>query len=859
MAPARRQDEREHSSDVATSSIRRMVGAAIVADSGRRMSTLPIALLAFAAGATLLQWQAKLPQVAPWFAASAALAFLAVASNALVRRSQARSRCAGRAVTFVHGTMVAAAAATLGFGHAAWRAETRLADQLPPAWEGVDIALVGIVDDLPRASPRGTRFAFAVERIETPGAIVPPRLSLAWYAVQAKDGTSVSPPPVRAGERWRMVVRLKRPHGTVNPDGFDIEAWLLENNLRATGYVRGDGSNSRLDRFAGRPSDYVERARERVRSRILAALPHAPYAGVIVALAIGDQRAIPERQWRVFNRTGITHLISISGLHVTVFAALAGALAYALARRSVRLTTRVPARKLAAAVGVAAAAAYVLLAGSQVPAQRTLLMLAVAALGLWLARPGTAAMVWLWALAAVVAWDPWAGVTPGFWLSFGSVGLLLYAHAGRLRSPPAVTRRARIRRALRLATRTQLLVTIGLVPLTLALFQQVSAISPLANALAIPVVTFAVVPLALAGILLPLDALWQAAHTIFAMLMAPLLWLAQLPGAVWQQHAPPGWAVVAALVGVAWLAAPRGVPGRALGALWFLPLFVVAPPRPAAGTFRMTVLDVGQGLAVVVETHRHALLYDTGPRYTDDADAGGRIVAPFLRAAGITRLGGLVVSHRDSDHSGGAATLLHTVPVDWLLSSLSGDHELPGDWSAMDALRLRCVAGQRWDWDGVHFTVLHPPAAYYDNPLLKANDLSCVLRVDSGFGSALLTGDIEARSETELLRNAGTLKADVLLVPHHGSRTSSTAPFIAAVAAPVAVFTPGYRNRFGHPRPDVVARYAATGAQLRRTDLDGAVAFEFAPGAPPGPRAWREQDRRYWRDAPVREANSPPD
>ncbi len=169
------------------------------------------------------------------------------------------------------------------------------------------------------------------------------------------------------------------------------------------------------------------------------------------------------------------------------------------------------------------------------------------------------------------------------------------------------------------------------------------------------------------------------------------------------------------------------------------------------------------------------------------------------------------------------------------------------------------MAGQRWDWDGVHFTVLHPPAAYYDNPALKSNDLSCVLRVDSGFGSALLTGDIEARSETELLRGAATLKADVLLVPHHGSRTSSTAPFIAAVAAPVAVFTPGYRNRFGHPRPDVVARYAATGAQLRRTDLDGAVAFEFAPGAPPGPRAWREQDRRYWRDAPVREANSPPD
>ena len=680
------------------------------------MPALPVALLAFASGATLLRWQPLLPSIMPWCAGGGAAAVAAVTVLWFVRRRRAAGLTPARSLRIVAALLAGAAAGALGFGYAAWRAQMRLADQLPPAWEGVDIALVGVVDELPQLSPRGTRFAFAVERIDTPGAVTPARLSLAWYAELKKDGTSELAPRLSAGERWRLVVRLKRPHGNVNPHGFDIEAWLLENNLRATGYVRNDERNARLDAFAGRPSDWIERARERVRARILAALPDAEYAGVIVALTIGDQRAIPEPQWRVFSRTGITHLISISGLHVTVFAALAGAVAYAVARRRIWLTTRVPARKVAALVGVTAAAAYVLLAGSQVPAQRTLLMLAVAALGLWLARPGTAAVIWLWALAMVVAWDPWAGVTPGFWLSFGSVGLLLYAHVGRLPSPPATSRRARIGHGLRVAARTQALITVGLVPLTLALFQQVSLISPLANAVAIPVITFAVVPLALTGIVLPLDVLWQGAHALFATMMMPLQWLAQFPGAVWQQHAPSGWAVAAALVGVVWLAAPRGIPGRALAGVWFLPLFVLMPSRPDPGTFRMTVLDVGQGLAVVVQTHRHTLLYDTGPRYTDDADAGGRIVAPFLRAAGVARLGAMIVSHQDSDHSGGAATLLQTVPVDWLLSSLPYDHDLLAEWVAEDGAAARCVAGQRWEWDGVRFTVLHPPDSFYGRP-----------------------------------------------------------------------------------------------------------------------------------------------
>jgi len=842
-----------------------------------RPSALPCALLAFAAGVVLLQWQPELPAVVPWIAAAALVGGAACALHAraggtaliatpLALRaiapggSHSSSGRPGALIGIGTAALVALAAGVLGFGYAAWRAEARLADALPADREGEDVAVVGVIDELPQPSDRGTRFAFAVERIETAGAVVPARLSLAWYAQWQKGGPTDRVPAIAAGERWRLVVRLKRPHGTVNPHGFDIEAWLLENGLRATGYVRAGDHNARLDAFAGRATDYVQRAREGIRARILAALPDAPYAGVIVALTIGEQRAIAEPQWRVFNRTGIAHLISISGLHVTVFAALAGGLAHALARRSVALTTRVPARKVAAGVGVAFAAAYVLLAGAQVPAVRTLLMLGVAAIGLVVARPGSASVVWLWALAAVLVWDPWAGLTPGFWLSFGAVGVLLYAGAGRLSSPPPASRVARIARALRAAVRTQAVVTVALVPGTLALFQQVSLVSPLANALAIPVVTFAVVPLALAAIVLPVDALWVAAHAAFAVLMLPLDALAAAPAAAWQQHAPPAWAVAAALAGTLWLAAPRGVPGRALGCVALVPLFVVRPAPPAPGTFRMTVLDVGQGLAVVVQTHRHALLYDTGPRYTEEADAGGRIVAPFLRAAGVARLGAMIVTHQDSDHSGGAQSLLQTVPVDWLASSLPADSPILARRAAEGAAALRCEAGQRWSWDGVHFAMLQPTAAHYAMPRLKPNDLSCVVRIESAHGSVLLTGDLEARGEQELVRrDPAALRADVLLVPHHGSRTSSTPAFIAAVDPSVAVYTPGYRNRFGHPRPEVVARYADAGIRAYRTDHDGALSFLFAPDAPREPRAEREHDRRYWREPPARTVVTPLD
>jgi competence protein ComEC len=802
-------------------------------------SPVILSAAAFACGIVALQNFAALPAHSLVLAAIAAVA-LGCAGSLAKRRVSVAARCAASCA-------LCSAAALLGFAYAAWRAEARLADALPLQWESVDVTVVGIVDELPQVlAGRGVRFAFAVEDTPTPGATVPARISLAWPTGHGGAEVAAAAPEVHAGERWRFVVRLKRPHGNVNPAGFDLEAWLLERNLRATGYVRAHPANARIAAFAGRPADHVNRAREAVRTRIFAALPARPYAGVLVALAIGDQRSIPEPQWSTFNRTGVAHLVSISGLHVTVFATVAAALAFALARHCVRVTARMPARKLAAAAGVLFAFAYVQLAGAEVPALRTFVMLAVGALGLWLGRPGTAAPVWLWSLVAVLLWDPWASLAPGLWLSFGAVGLLLYAGAGRLRRAPARGAHARVRLLIAEGARTQWIVTLGLLPATLALFQQVSLVSAVANAIAIPAVTLAIVPCTLLGIALPFDAVWWAAHALLAALMAVLEGLATLPSAVWTQHAPVPWCVGAAMAGVLLVLAPRGLPGRAHGLVWMLPLFVVVPAPPSEGGVRVTVLDVGQGLAVLVRTSRHALLYDAGPRFGGDADAGGRVVAPFLRAAGIRALDALVVSHRDLDHAGGALTLMQTVPVGAFWSSLPFDHPIVTRAAAQGSV-WRCMAGQRWDWDGVRFTVLYPPVDHFSLPDIKANDRSCVVRVESAYGNVLLTGDIEAPSESWLLdERVADLRADILVVPHHGSRTSSTPAFVAAVAPRVAIFTVGYRNRFGHPRPDVVARYAGGGAALFRSDRHGAVTIDLGPGNAGVPVAERDRRRRYW-------------
>ena len=795
------------------------------------------AILGVVAGAFWLQNAAALPS-------AGLLAALALTGLVMLALAHARPR--------VRPGACAVAGLLLGYAWAALVAQAALADRLAPADEGRDLAVVGVVETLPNGFEGGTRFNFRVERTLTPGTNVPPHVALGWYASgrpashshshAGADAEAQVLPELQPGERWQLTVRLQRPHGNANPGGFDYEVWLLEQGVRATGYVRGAG-NRRLDAFVPGFGVAVERCRAVLRGRIVRALAGREYAPVIVALVIGDQRGIDQSEWQIFNRTGIGHLISISGLHITMIAGLAALAASYLWRRSFftrrQLPLHLPAQKVAALAGAGTALGYVLLAGFGVPAQRTLYMLSVVALALWTGRLTRVSNVLCFALGVVVLVDPWAVLWPGFWLSFGAVAVILYAGAGRI--GPA---QPGVRGTLRAAGATQWAVTAGLVPLTMLLFAQVSLVSPLANAVAIPLVSFVVTPLALAGSLLPdpLGAwLLLVAHGAIAMLAALLATMSAWPAAVWRAPAPAPWAFAFALAGTLWVLAPRGWPLRWTGLLAWLPLLCARPDAPAAGAFRVTAFDVGQGMALLVETAGHRLLYDTGPAYSPGNDAGGRVILPYLRMRGVEALDGMVISHADTDHSGGALTLLGELHVGWLASSLGDGHP------AVRAVprHLRCVAGQAWTWDGVRFSILHPAVGSYAQPGLKTNARSCVLKVDDGRRAMLLVGDIEAAQEAGLVATAsGALRADVLLAPHHGSGTSSTPAFLAAVAPSVAIFQVGYRNRYHHPQKTVFARYGESGIARLRTDELGAITLGIDDRVEA--RSFRREHARYW-------------
>jgi competence protein ComEC len=361
---------------------------------------------------------------------------------------------------------------------------------------------------------------------------------------------------------------------------------------------------------------------------------------------------------------------------------------------------------------------------------------------------------------------------------------------------------------------------------------------------AIPVVSLVVTPLALAGAVLPFVWPLELGHAILEVLMAMLDWLAVLPGAVWQQHAPPAWTLPFALAGIAWLLLPRGFPARWLGIVLLLPLFATPPPGPRAGDLWITVLDVGQGLSVLARTERHALLYDAGPAFNAFSDSGSRVVLPYLRGEGIARLDALVVSHDDGDHSGGAGSVIEAIPVGMLWSSLSSDHAL----LAAPTWRVPCLAGRKWVWDAVSFEFIHPREEVLSGRSARANNRSCVLRIEAKGGRVLFTGDIERAAERELLRHTPKLlTAEALLVPHHGSASSSSPEFVKQVAPRYAVFAAGYRNRFGHPREDVLARYREAGSELLRTDSGGAIKMRFEPEGIQV-EAHRVRARRYWHE-----------
>lgn len=894
------------------------------------------ALLSFAIGIWLLQQQATLPSlvfslvmlslVCVFTAAVAIYCHKQKSSHALGRQKNSylldrRGHLCGQSargeekasINLIYFSKLALVCLWMlfaGFSWAAWCAHQRLQDRLSIADEGITHEIVGCIVNLPSTlvawgGQPGWRFVFELEHPQH----FPKRFLLSWYGN--------IPDVLQTGQCWRLRVTLKRPHGLANPGGSDYEAWLLQQNIGATGSVRGGARLAEISFLSLQTR--VAQWRMALIAHIKRALPaDAMHAGVLQALVVGEQRAVSESDWTIFRRTGTSHLLAISGLHITLIASMAGFLAAWCWRRSRSLPIYLPAPTLGWLIGWLVALIYALLAGFQIPARRAFIMLSVVIVAHLSGRLTTSTVILCWALFSVLLFDPWAVLSAGFWLSFAAVAAILFCGKKGFSQDPiddgdtqkksldvkqknaqAVNTTQHIIASgqnkkhalfihrywgkLRQASKIQLAVSLVLIPFTALFFGQIALLAPLANAVAIPAFSFFITPLALLGALAPpwlASYLLSIAHHLIEWVATVLQYLSTWPWAVWSVSVPPNWVIGLSVCGTVcflynghasctrrpnnsikqegnvftalsrWIGQCKSALyiRRLVGLLCLLPLFLYQPPPPALGEFRATILDVGQGGAILIQTAKHTLLYDSGPGYPGGGDAAARVVLPYLQAQGIKQLDKLLISHQDLDHSGGMKTILRHLSVSELSSSIALDHPLLRFAQRQSVPHIPCEVGQSWEWDGVRFQILHPVAHAQG----KANALSCVLRVTTAHQALLLPGDIEQSQEADMLArsrlhgdDARAIQANVLVMPHHGSRTSSSAEWLDAVQPKVAIAQVGYRHRFGHPHADVVARYEERGIHLLRSDFHGAIEIQ-SRGSNLDWTAWRQLHRRYW-------------
>jgi competence protein ComEC len=712
-------------------------------------------------------------------------------------------------------------AALLGGAWTVHVAQARLLERLSDAAAGRDVELRGWIDSFPRTTAEQTSFSLRVDA-RADRAAVPSRVRLVWY----RPALVLTP-----GDALEVVVRLRHPRGLANPGGSDAERWALIEGIGATGYVRTGRHIERpmqLDRWW-----LTFRANLAERLRLPSVSPQA--SALVIALALGERTDFTDAHWAHLSRTGTSHLVAISGLHVALFASLL----FVVARQ---VCLRMPARlarhdlELASVFALAAGAIYSALAGFTLPTQRSVVMLVVGLLVIVSRRRCRLIDALGIALVFVLVWDPFGPLRASFWLSFGAVALI--GLAASVRMPQQ--RQPRLLSSVRRFVEVQWAVTIGLAPVIAIFFAQLGIISPLVNMLAVPFFSFVLVPAVLASLVL-------AAVSGDTLLEWWLPWVGWLCDLTWSGLAraaefefasivlapPAPWAMLLAVVG-ALVLLPGACPGRSRWAAATLlgALAQAYGPRPGAGEAQATILDVGHGLAVLVRTARHALLYDTGPRFPSGFDAGRAAVLPAAVALGIRRLDRIIVSHADVDHAGGMPAVFERFPdAVWLVGP---DVELPGS--------RPCTAGQQWHWDGVDFSFLHPLP---DSPG-QGNSSSCVLLIEAPGRSLLLTGDIESDAESALVARGSLRAASVVVMPHHGSATSSSHAFVERLRPEVAIASAGYANRWNFPRPEVSERWRRTGAEIWVTGDAGAVTVTLVPGHPLRLSGERARRKRYW-------------
>lgn len=693
--------------------------------------------------------------------------------------------------------------------------------ELPDDLEGQKVSVIGTISSLPVVDSRQTNFLFHIKKINHHLLKKKILVRLSWR----DDGHDI-----KVGDRWQLLVKMKRIQGVQNPGTFDYEAWSLQNGIRASGYVSSSTYNCFLSRnYFHHP---VDRIRQYLQYQILARLPVSKTSHWLVALMVGERSGIPQGDWAVLRNTGTNHLMAIGGLHIGIISGFAHLLVLWLWRRSTYLMLILPAQHAGAFSSLIAAIIYSALGGFSIPTQRACLMLSVFIAALLSRRKINTWHVWSIAMLMVLIVNPLSVLSESFWLSFGTIALIIYGIGGRSAASGVWWKWGRV----------QWVIGFGLIPLTLYFFQSCSLISFAANSIAIPWLGMLILPFCFVGgiclIISPDIAtiFLLIADKSLSLLWGVLSWLSHLNIAVWQQSIPSYSLLLISIAACIFLLFPSGFPGRWLGLLWMLPLIFYQPDRPLYGEFTLTLLDVGQGLSVIVQTKDHTLVYDAGPRFSENFDMGESVVLPYLRMTGIKNVDMLVVSHGDNDHIGGARALLKSLKVNSILTSVPD--------KILSSMTQNCIAGQSWRWDGISFSFLYPSR---ENSML-GNDSSCVLRVDNGIHSVLLTGDIEKYAEKFLVETRiERLPSTILVAPHHGSKTSGVMKFVTAVHPVYVLYATGYRNRYHFPHQSVVDTYTKMNSIQLNTVDSGAIIFNITmDNILASPLLYRNIHHRYW-------------